>query len=96
MGVSPGKSNIFNLSMPTANTEYSLVLPVYTTHLTIQARGNASVKICFTAGESGSTYFTIKAGGCYYDQNIRANKTLYAQSSADNEVLEVVCWGDGF
>lgn len=96
MSVSPGKLTILNLTLTEANTEYSVSLPQNTTHLTIQARGSGSVKICFSAGESGTNYFSIKTNGCYYDQNIRANKTLFAQSPNAGEVLEVVAWSDSF
>ncbi len=88
----PGKACIINLALPTAGVEYSVALPSYTTHLTIQARGKSSVKVCFTAGESNTNYFTIKYGGCYSDQFIRAAQRIYAQSTQDGETLEIIAW----
>lgn len=88
----PGKVVVINLDLPLAGIEYYTDLPVYTTHLTIQTRGKSSVKVCFTAGESNTKYFTLKYGGCYSDQFLRASQKIYAQGTQDGEVLEIIAW----
>jgi len=88
----PGKVTMLNLVLTDANTEYSFSLPQNTTHLTMQPRGAGSVKIYLSPGGDGSNYFTIKTGGCYFDTNISANQTMYAQTPNAGETLEIMAW----
>ena len=88
----PGKVYVLNLPLPLAGQEYSVQIPPYTSHITVQARGKSSVKVCFTAGESDINYFTIKYGGCYSDQILKANIKIYATGTQDGETLEIIAW----
>jgi hypothetical protein len=89
-----GKVTILNLALESKSVAYTIALPENTTQLALQPRGNASVSIYFSPGGDGAHYFTVKTGGCYYDQNIRANQTITAQATIDSEVLEIIAWSD--
>jgi|GEM_PF-6165881 hypothetical protein len=89
----PLKGYVANTTMTLANTEYSYALPSGAGNVTIQNRGNYDVKVCFTSGASGTTYFTLKAGSAYYEERIsNYGTTLYFQCATAGQVLEVVYW----
>jgi hypothetical protein len=88
----PGKPQVFNLTLTSADTEYSLTLPENTYKVMMQARGSADVKFSYVSGESGSTYFTVKSGQTYWDDNINTASTMYVQSGTASTVVEVLTW----
>lgn len=86
-------SAIYNVTMTTANTEYSQALPSQTKKFTVKCRGKYDVKLAFTAEASGTTYITIPSGLCYWDDLIRdAVLTLYFQCATAAQVVEIVAW----
>lgn len=85
--------NIYNVTMTSANTEYSQTLPASTKKFTIKCRTNYDVKLCFTSGASGTTYITIPAGMTYWDDLIKpVTLTLYFQCPTAAQVTEIVAW----
>ena len=83
--------------MKTKDVEYSQIIP-NCSKFTLQCRGSHDVLIAFKAGDSGTTYFTVKSGTVYKDEDIRngynANQdvTVYAQCGTASQVLEITCW----
>ncbi|MFA5385748.1 MAG: hypothetical protein WC364_14025 [Eubacteriales bacterium] len=88
--------HIYNVTLTSANTEYSLALPAYSCNVTIQCRTAYDVRVAEVTGKvAGSTapYWTIKASGGYFDNNLKTNKTLYFASAQAGVVVEVIIWG---
>jgi hypothetical protein len=84
---------ISNLTLSTAGTEYSLVLPTNTKKIMIKVRGYSAV---FTLGYvSAGNYITIPRGCNYSEDTVlmqSANRTLYFKGSVNNVVLEIISW----
>ena len=79
-----------NLSMVTANTEYSHALLSDVKILQIRARGDSNIKMAFVSGESGTKYFTMPKNSSYELKDIKfSSSTLYVQADKANEVLEI-------
>lgn len=85
---------IYNVSMASANGEYSQTLPSNTKKLDIKLRAlNSVLKISFTITESGTKYIQIPYGASLHLENINlTGKTIYFQSPVDNQVAEILCW----
>lgn len=85
------------LDMPTADTEYELVLPVGTKHFSLKFRDAATVgRLAATTGlVAGSTdpYVTLHAGQPYTSpEKVSWSGTLYVASSSASQTLEVFVW----
>lgn len=84
---------IYNVTMTSADTEYSQELPAQTKKFTFKCRGEYDVKLAFESGESGTTYLTVPSKQNYWDDNIRdASLTLYFQCATAAQVAEIVAW----
>lgn len=89
---------IKNLSMPTANTEYSYALPTNTKRFTLKLRAqNAKLKFAFVSGESGTNYIEIPQNDKWVspDYNLDLDsKTIYMQSSktGGNQIAEILIY----
>jgi len=84
---------IFNVTMPLADTEYSQVLPVDTKRFQIGVRDCLSK---FTVGYvSNGPVFTVERGVVYEEQGIKleaTNNTIYFTGRRDNLVMEIIIW----
>jgi hypothetical protein len=88
-----GTPIIYNLSMASANTEYSQAIDYATKAIYVKMRVFADSKIAFTNGESGTNYLTIESGGFLFKEGIDLiNKTIYIQSNASNQIAEIIVW----
>lgn len=85
---------IQNVSMTTANTEYSYSLPEGTNTFKVQLRSfAAALQLCFIENDSATTYVNIGAGGFYLEEDIKAqNIDLFFRSPTANQTLEVLSW----
>lgn len=82
---------ITNLSMPSANTEYSHALQANVKQLWLRARGNSVLKLAFTSGESGTKFFTVSRGAVLFlDQLSFTGVTLYLQASLAADTIEIM------
>jgi len=78
----------------TPNTETSFSFPAKTKRFSLKNRGNGLLKISYTSGQSGSTYWTIEPA-CTYEEteiNVNTQVTIYLQSPIANQTLEVISW----
>jgi len=82
---------IYNVTCTNADTEYSQTLPANTKKFTIKARGG-SLKVCFTSGQSGTTYILLADGQSWSEDNIEFSGTLYFQSPSAGTVAEIIAW----
>ena len=90
-----GKPQIINGVLTIANTEYQVELPLNCHKFSIKTRTFASLKLAYTAGESGTNYITIPSGTSYWEDGIRTNAIFYIQSPTAGIVAEVIAWSGG-
>lgn len=97
-GAPVGKTPIIeNVTLTSADTEYSVSLPENIKALTIQSRSDVDLRVAFDSGKVAGAvdpYLTIKGGQIYYEQRINAGNanTLYVASTADNDTAEIIYW----
>lgn len=84
---------IHDVLMPTANTEYSQLLPNNCKGFLIKSGTEAILQVAVHVGWSGTTYLTIPAGGHYQVHGIDiTGLTLYFQSNTPETEAQIVCW----
>ena len=84
--------NLYNKTCTLAATEYSQALPANTKKFTAKARGGA-VQVCYTSGQSGTTYILLADGQAMSEDLLYLNgMTLYFQSPMAGAIVEVVAW----
>jgi hypothetical protein len=84
--------SIFNVSMPIANTEYSVSIPAFTKEFAMKTRDGGLLQFAYISGDSG-TYISVAAGTVFSKTNIYSSSTItiYFQSSKIN-TLELMTW----
>lgn len=90
--ITPATPTIYNVSVPNANTEVSQALSGSTKKFTIRVRGLATLKLAFTAAQSGTVYLTIPAGGSYSEDGLNFAGSLYFQTNRSTQTVEIVEW----
>lgn len=89
----PTAAGVANITLTSANTEYSFALPQGTGSFTVKSRSSASFQMSYTAGASGTNYFTVPSGSSYYETNVSAyGMSLYFQSANAGQIIEIVYW----
>lgn len=88
----PRAKEIFNVPIVSSDQEQSLVLPEFIVGYMIRTRGSGSLKLSHVSGESGSKYLTVPARATHVDSHSYSNLTIYFQSPAAGEIVEVVAW----
>ena len=84
---------IANVAAATKNTEYSYAFPANTKKFILRARQAADMQFSYTSGQSGTTYFSVPAGGIYEEFDIKlSSTTIYFRFNKDTVTLEVVSW----
>jgi hypothetical protein len=86
---------IVNTTLASANTEYSFTLPQSTKKFTIQGQDDNLLKISFTEGQSGTTYFSIFDGASHSEDNLNVSGgglTIYVQSPDAGAIVECLYW----
>lgn len=83
-----------NVSMSTANTEYSFTLPAGTRQFELRSRQAGKLQLSYTAGTTATLYRTIWPGTAYSESNLLLTAALdiYVQSTKGSDILEVVSW----
>lgn len=90
-----GKPVVVNGTLTLANTEYGIELPLNVHKFILKARTLANLKISFSAGTSGSEYFSIPSGNSYSEDGVRTNNYIYIQSPTAGTVVEIIAWSGG-
>ena len=99
---------IYNLTLTSADTEYSQALPTGTKYASIQCRTAYDMRFAFETttadvGASTAPYATIKAGQSYslpekagfsWNTDESAVATIYLASSEAGVIAEIVVWKD--
>jgi hypothetical protein len=86
--------NIYNLSMPVANTEYSQALSAATKKIMIKTRDRtATIKVAFISGDTTIKYFTIQPGAVYFEENLNLDGiVIYLQTNKTAQIAEILEW----
>jgi len=80
-------------SIVSANTEYSHTFANGTKSFVLQNRNEGLVKISFTSGQSGTTYWSIFPGQQFPSELLDGSGiTIYFQSPKSAQTLEMVSW----
>lgn len=93
----PTTPNEYNVTLSSANTEYSRALPATCRALAFRCRNSAAdVRYAWTTGKVAgptSPYQTLAANAEYFKENIEAvNKTIYLASATAGVVVEIEAW----
>ena len=87
---------VYNVTLTTADTEYSQLLPSSTRELRFRCRTNYDVRYAFETkrvATPATPYLTLPAGGDYHsDENDLTAKTLNFASSEAGVVVELEVW----
>jgi hypothetical protein len=88
------QAEIFNITLSSANTEFSQALPSNTRKFILKTRGSSILKFSFVSGESGTKFITLKPGAVYTDDNLYASETIYFQSPTSGDVVEIIAYNN--
>ena len=94
-GLSVTTPEIENITVASANIEYTHTLPANTKYFKLKSRNDSVIKLSFTNGESNVKYIKICPGFQYESPvsfEIGASISLYFQTSKINEVIEIESW----
>jgi len=86
---------IFNVTMANANTEYSQALPATTRRFSIKNRNGTAFRVAFATGKVATPtepYLTIPANSEYYEDDLRADLTLYFACASAGKTVEIIAW----
>ena len=92
-GVTP---NLYNVSLVTADTEYTQALPANTVRLKFQNRVAADIRYAWAAGKVATPtapYYTLKSGGVFNGEHVGLPaQTLYLGAAATGNIVEIEAW----
>jgi len=85
---------IANVDMTNANTEYSYFLPAGTKQFVLKMRTANKLQLAYISSGSNINYITVPMGVYWGRSNLTlaTGLTLYFQSPAANQVLEIESW----
>ena len=84
---------IYNVPVPTADTEVSQAILDGTKRILIKTRGPGSLKLSYVATESGTKYITIGGNASKDIDNLNTSSlTLYFQSPLASQTVEIETW----
>lgn len=89
------KPKIYNLSMTSANTEYSQQLDANTVRFTVKLRNpGVDLQMAVVSGESNTVYVTIPAGTTWTEdiKSMATGITLYFRAGTASQVAEIISW----
>lgn len=91
--VTAENATIYNLSMPTANTEYSQLLNNETKRILIRMRNRSRSRVAFVSGGTTTAWVTIEPGAVFFEQNLSlTGVTIYIQADQDSSIAEILEW----
>lgn len=83
---------IFNVSVPSANTEVSQALPSNTKRFILRVRGNAKLQLAYTVTDSGTLFVTVPGKASYEDENFYTSQTLFFQTNLSSQTVEIIAY----
>lgn len=90
----PSTPTIQNISVTSANSEFSYALPIDSKRFLVRVReGDTKVKLSFTSGGTSSDFITISPGVVFSEVDVDASMvTLYLNANNAPRVIEVLSW----
>lgn len=89
-------ATLYNVTMTSADTEYSQALPANTKRFSLQCLTDFDVRFAFITGKVATPtapYALVRAGMNYYEQQLNlASATLYLASPGAGKVAEIIAW----
>jgi hypothetical protein len=86
----------YNVTLTSADTEYSQALPTGCRAVAFRCRSNAVVRFAWETAKVATPtapYQTLRAGGDYWKENINAaSLTLYLASATAGAIVEIEAW----
>jgi len=102
VGELPRNPTVTNVTMTSADTEYSHQLNKYTKKFIIHTRDESAFRLAFEAGYVATPtepYFTVLANTRYWEDHVDTyiantdwDGTLYFASDSDGKVVEIIEW----
>lgn len=85
---------VANFSLPLAATEYTINVPTGSKQFILQARGQTTLQIATTSGQSGTVYFTVHPYSFYAIDSVVGTipTVLYVQSTKPSQIVEILYW----
>ena len=87
---------IYNVSMVSADTEYSQALPANTKRFSVQCLTDFDVRFAFETGKVATPtapYALIRAGMNYFEDRVNlASTTVYVACPSAGKVAEIIAW----
>jgi hypothetical protein len=83
---------IYNEIILLADVEQSLSINGTIVGYMIKSRGGKNIKLSHIFGESSVKFLTIRPGSIYIDEHRYNNLTLYFQSPAAGDIIEIITW----
>ena len=89
-------STIYNVTLTSADTEYSQALPANTREFRFRCRTSFAVRFAFVTGKVATPtapYATLPKGADYWSDNLNlASTTLYLASAEAGVIVELETW----
>lgn len=87
---------LYNVTLATANTEYSQALPANCRRVFFKCRTSKDIRWAWVTGKVATPtapYMTLNANSTYSSDDVNiASGTLYLASPSNNVVVEIECW----
>jgi hypothetical protein len=88
---------IFNVAMPSGNTEYSQALPANTKKFTVSLReSDATYRLAFEAGRVAAPtapFLAVPVGGQYFEDHVRlTGMTLFFACPVAGKNVQIIAW----
>jgi len=96
-GISPATTPaIYNVTMTSADTEYSQALPSNCLGFMVQTQDGTAFRLAYVTGKVATPtapYLTVAASSVYYETAIKlATGTLYFACASSGKIVEIVAW----
>lgn len=89
----PSDPFIENISIASANTEYSFAFPAKTIRFLMRIRdGSAKVQFAWASGDTNVKFMTMNVGTFYSEETQLGGKTIYFQANKANQIMELLYW----
>lgn len=85
-------ATVWNIPVPTANTEVAFALPGNTIEFLIRPRTPCQVKMSYAVGQSGITYVTIRPHTNWNEKNFYVGQSIYFQTDVAGIDMEIVTY----
>ena len=83
---------LYNVTVATANSEESQVLPANTKYFIIRSRNKGKLRLAYTSGGTSTNYMTIPTGTSFDDMNFYTSIELFFQSNKPGDVIEIIAY----